>query len=522
MLRALLFFVLFVTAARLEAAPTAAPSLADALARAHAQLEAGDRAAARKELTSALRSFPSHPVVHNFLGVVEAQDGNYRAAQTRFRQAVRLAPRFTEAYLNLGRLYQENAANDPDAAREALAAYEAVLAYDPGHAESLYQSAVLLQATGAFARSLARLSRLPEDHRQQAQVLALRCADEVGVGNGVEADRLADALQVHPELVELDVVSILPALFAHGREDLALRLLERLRARGLASADGLQRLGAAHEAAGRLEQAREALEAAARAHPEVVDLLLDLARVAHKARDGRGALGYLAHARGLAPNDARIHFFFGMVCVDLDLGVEAFNSLKEAVRLEPGNAAFNYAAGSVSLHRRDPTDAVPFFRKYSELKPDDPRGPLALGMALFKAGDFGSAQPQLLRAANSTSTTAAASYFLARIAREENDAARALGLVDKALAAQPDYADAWAERGLLDLRRKDFEQAEKDLARCLALDPDNYLGNLHLLALFQRIKDPRLDVQSRRLEELKAVREEKAEEFRRVIDVRPY
>lgn len=497
------------------------PALDEALARAQGLLEIGDRSGARTALVNALRSFPSHPLLQNFLGVVEAQDGNYRAAEARFRDAVRVAPRYTDAYLNLGRLYQENAARHPDAVSRALAAYEAVLAYDPGHPESLYQAAVLLQATGEFRRSLDHLSRLPEDQRQRAQVLAFRVAGEMGAGQRAEADRAADALLERPDLAEADVLAILPALAGHGRDDLGVRLLERVRARGLASADGLQRLAAVYEKGGRLDAARDALEAAAEARPTSVTLLMDLARLAQQSRDLRGALGYLAHARALDPKDARIHFLFGMVCVELDLGVEAYDALKEAVRLDPGNAAINYAMGAVSLSRREPVEAVPFFRKYAEMKPDDPRGPLAVGVAWFRAGEFASARPELVRAASSAPTAAAANYFLARIAREENDVDAALDLVGKAVALEPSYADAWAERGLLHLRKRELDEAEKDLQRALELDPDNYLGNLNLLALYQRKKDARQEGQAQRVKELEAARELKAEEFRRVIQVRP-
>lgn len=502
-------------------APAQTPALEETLARAQALLERGERGGARAALTEALRSFPSHPLVQNFLGVVEAQDGNYQAAEARFRDALRVAPRYTDAYLNLGRLYQENAARHPDAVRRALAAYEAVLAYEPRHGESLYQAAVLLQATGEYGRSLERLSRMPEDQQQRAQVLAIRLAGEVGAGRRAEADRTTDSLLARPDLTEADVLTILPTLAAHGRADLGVRLLESVRARGLASADGLQRLGAAYEAAGRVEAARDALEGAAAARPDSVALLMDLARLAQRSRDLRGALGYLAHARALEPKDARIHFLFGMVCVELDLGVEAYDALKEAARLDPGDAAINYAMGAVSLHRREPVEAVPFFRKYAELRPDDPRGRLAVGVAWFKAGDFTSARPELARAALSAPTAAAANYFLARIAREENDVDAALDLVGKAVALEPSYADAWAERGLLHLRKRDLAQAERDLQRALELDRDNHLGNLSLLALYQRKKDLRQDAQAQRVKELEAVRELKAEEFRRVIEVRP-
>jgi tetratricopeptide (TPR) repeat protein len=502
-------------------AAAAPPPLAESLARARALLEQGDRVRARAELMRALEAHPADPRALNFLGVVEAQDGNYRVAESRFRDALRAAPRLTDAYLNLGRLYQESSATDGGAPRKALDTYEALLRYEPSHPEALYQSAVLLQVRGDFALSRERLSRLPDAQRQRAQVLAVRCADEAGLGHRAEADRAAEALLARPELAEMDVLPILPVLSGHQRDDLGVRLLEALRARGLASADGLQRLGVAYEAAGRFDAAREALEASAGSRPEAVPILMDLARVAWKAGDRRGALGYLAHARGLDPKDARIHFLFGMICVELDLGVEAYNSLKQAVALEPESASYNYGMGAVSLHRRDPSEAVPYFRKYASLKPDDPRGPLAVGVAAFMGRDFESARPELERAARSAPTAAAANYFLGRIAREENDVDRALTLVDTALQTEPGYADAWAERGLLHLRKREMEVAEKDLRRCLELEPANYLGNLHLLAVYQRSRDPRQEEQARRVEELSAQREQKAEEFRRIIEVRP-
>jgi tetratricopeptide (TPR) repeat protein len=509
------------SAAAQPAASSATPALDDSLNRARTLLEQGDRVRARVELMQALRAHPSHPVALNFLGVVEAQDGRYRAAEARFREAILVAPGFADAYLNLGHLYQDNAVADPGAVTKALETYEALLRHEPSQPEALYQSAILHQARGEFSLALERVARLPDAQQRRAQVLVVRCASEAGLGHGKDADLAADALLAHAQLAEADVVSIVPVLSSHHRDDLSLRLLEGLRARGLAGPDGLQRLGAAYEAAGRLDAAREALEAAATSRPDAVPLLMDLARVAQKGGDRRGALGYLAHARELAPDDARIHFLFGMICVELELGVEAYNSLKKAVELDAENASFNYAMGAVSLHRRDPSEAVPYFRKYAALKPDDPRGPLGLGLAWFKAHEFESARPELERAGRSPSTAAAANYFLARIAREENDVPRALALVDLALQARPEYADAWAERGLLHLRQRDLEAAGKDLRRCLDLEPDNYLGNLNLLALYQRARDARQDEQARRVEELSARREEKADEFRRVIEVRP-
>jgi tetratricopeptide (TPR) repeat protein len=439
------------------AAPPAPPSpapppLRDLLAGAQRLFDASDRVGARREVTRALELYPASPVVHNFLGILDAEDGDPAAAEARFREALRRAPQYTDAHLNLGRLYQENAGRDPQAPAKALAAYQAILQYDAGHAEANYQAAVLLHGAGEPAKALDHLTRLPRDARDRPAARTL--------------------------------------------------------------------LAAIYEGQGALDRARAVLDEAAQASPSV-DLLLDLTRRAVKQKDNKGALGYLAHARGLEPANARVHYLFGIVCIELDLGVEAFNALREAVRLAPEDPLVNYALGAVALHRRDASEAVPYFRKYAALRPGEPRGALAVGLALYRAGDFPAARVELSRAAPHDETAAAASYFLARIAREENDLPEALRLAQKAVELLPDYADAHAELGLVYFRLRQADKAEDALRRCLALDRDNYLGNLHLQMLYERQRDPRAAEQARRVEELNKRRDQKADEFRRVIEVQP-
>ena len=369
--------------------------------------------------------------MRNFLGVLEAQEGHYEAAETRFREALARAPQYTDAALNLGRLYQENAAKDAGALGKALRVYEGILQYEPDHVEARYQSAVVLHAQGEFARSLEHLDRLPAADQERPASLALRCGNQAGRGDRAKADEAADRLLDRLDVTEDDLRPILPDLLTHGREDLALRFLERLRAQGLASVEAQRQLGLLYEGRKDLDKARAVLEKAAESRTPSVTLLVDLARVAHAQHDDRGALGYLAHARAREPENAGVHFFFGMICVDLDLGVEAFDSLREAVRLAPDNPSFNYALGAVALHRRDPGEAIPYFKKYAELRPQDSRGPFAIGAAAFQAHDFPLARVELQKAAGRPETAAGAHYFLARIAREEGDLDEAVRLAEK-------------------------------------------------------------------------------------------
>jgi tetratricopeptide (TPR) repeat protein len=177
--------------------------------------------------------------------------------------------------------------------------------------------------------------------------------------------------------------------------------------------------------------------------------------------------------------------------------------------------------GAVSLHRHEPSEALPYFEKYVRLMPDDPRGRFALGVARFDSKDFDGARRELEAVAGRTETAAGANYFLARIARQSNDLVTARKYVDATLRANPKYADAWAELGLLQTRQGKYKEAEQALQKALALDADNYQATVNLTALFTRTRDPRREAQAARRAALQQKRGERAQDFIRGVEVVP-
>src|SRR5580765_1595835 len=118
------------------------------------QIEQRNLPEANRLLDGAAKRFPDDPGLYNLRGVIAAQQGDYDAAERDFREAVKRAPRLTAAHLNLGRLYQEHLAADPQARRKALDIYLRVLAYEPPNSEAHYQAAVLLLEQGEYQLSL--------------------------------------------------------------------------------------------------------------------------------------------------------------------------------------------------------------------------------------------------------------------------------------------------------------------------------------------------------------------------------
>ena len=282
-----------------------------------AALERGDVDGAKTAVEAGLRAYPDDPALQNFAGVIAAQRGDLTAAETHFREAIRLAPRAVPPYENLGRLYQLRSVADPTARAKALDVYRALLSVDPANAEGLFQSALLRAQAGEFAASRALLEQLPHDVQGRPQALAVAVANLAGTGDATSA-AVADTLAAHPDIVPEDVLVVLPA-FDHVQGDEVLgRLLASLDRRGVVAPDLLRRLAAIQMRRGQFADARGTLERVASAEP-TVPVLVDLARAAAKTGDHRGALGYLAHARALDPQNATVHFLFGVVCVEPNL-----------------------------------------------------------------------------------------------------------------------------------------------------------------------------------------------------------
>jgi len=76
---------------------------------------------------------------------------------------------------------------------------------------------------------------------------------------------------------------------------------------------------------------------------------------------------------------------------------EATGSFREAARLDPKNAYYNYALGAVAVQSRTPGDAIPYFQEYIAHKPEDPRGRFALGAAYFYSANYDAARKELQR-----------------------------------------------------------------------------------------------------------------------------
>ncbi len=299
-------------------------------------------------------------------------------------------------------------------------------------------------------------------------------------------------------------------------------LVEALDARSTASISSLRQLAVAYEQLNRPADARKVLERVAVREPRNPRHLIELARLAYILRDKEGALGYLAHARDLTPNDPQVHFLFGMIALDMELPVEARRSLDRALALDPKHPKYNYAMGTIALRSHDVSSAIPRFETYIAAEPQDPRGHFALGVACFAAGNYDRARKEMEGIRTSPNTAAGAEYFLGRIARLDEKLDEAVDHIEKSIHLSPSFAETHAELARIRLRQGLTDQARAALDRALTLDANSFQANATLLALYQRTHDPRAEEQAERVRKLDADRSARQELMLRTIELRPY
>jgi tetratricopeptide (TPR) repeat protein len=490
--------------------------------RIQSYIQEGNLDAAEHAISVALKNAPQDGGLYNLRGIVHADRSELIAAEADFTRAIQLSPSLVGAYLNLGRACEMLSVKDSGALNRAIAQYRKLLKLRPETNEVRLQLSKLLEQQGEYAASLKQLDNLPAADRRGTLAISLRCADLANVGQGREAERAAEHLRNVSDLDEQVIETVLPALVKSKADSIIILMLGLVKERQQLSYDNLRQLAAAYERRSQLPEARSTLQAMVTADPANPAPLIELARIAEKQDDLKGALGYLAHARDLNPNYAPIHFFFGIVCIELDLPLEAKKSLQKALDLDPENAVYNYARGSVELQGRAAWQAIPYFKKFVAADPGDPRGHFALGVAEFASQDYESSAKEMNSVADDKETAAGAEYFLGRIAKAESDWAKASVHFQKSIEADPNYSDSHAELGLARMHLDDLAGARTEIDRALKLNPDSYIANGNLLALLRRTRDPLVNSQEQKLRALDLKRSEKQELMLRTIKIRRY
>jgi tetratricopeptide (TPR) repeat protein len=481
-------------------------------------LQAHDLATASRLIDEALQQYPNNAGVINLGGVLHAQREELPEARQDFATAVKLAPALTPAWQNLARACQVQSDKDPSAVSCAIDSWQRVLHLKPQDEEARGSLALLYERAGKFPESLHEVEGLPPN---RLAALILRCADLTALGRIDEGAKTAQELARSSEFSEADFAGVQNAFESPRAAPVVVILVKALDARQAAGVTSLRRLAIAYEQLGHPAEARQILERVATLDPKNSAHLLELARLADAAGDHEAALGYLAHARDLEPDNAHIHFLFAMIANEMELPVQARASLDRALALEPNNPVYNFAMGVVILSTRDAATAGTYFQKFLAAKPDSVKGHYALGVAYFASGDYPKSKAEMQKVSGNKEVAGGPEYFLGCMARREGDLESATRFLRRSIELMPGFAESHTELARIFMTQGDLQKARSELDAAIRIDPKSFEANSQLLVVYRRTHDPLAPAQADLVKKLDENRSKRAELMLRMIDARP-
>lgn len=273
--------------------------------------------------------------------------------------------------------------------REAEAAYQRVLAADPGNAAAMHGLGLLAHAqgrNGVAAEWLARAAeREPSEAVYQFDLGAVRLA--LGeTGGAVAAYRAAVALEPGWAAAHAGLGMALGRVDGAAAHGEAVAALQRAAELGSTDSEVHRRLALALRAAG---QAGEAAAAARRAvvlrmdaaagHRTLGDILNDVG-------DWDGAAQAFGMAVALEPDDADGRRGLGAALAAAGNFVDGEANLREAIRARPDDAAGHHALGDALYQQKKWAEAADTFREAIRCRPDFAKARLDLANVLEKQG----------------------------------------------------------------------------------------------------------------------------------------
>lgn len=309
----------------------------------------GDTAGERNALEKAVQIDPDMAAAHNQLGYLASRGGDLTAAEKHFREAVRAAPLFTEAWINLAAtLGMESKV------AEAQQAVDAALKLDPSNFQALQlrreltgspQSALAigleLYKKRDYAKARPQFESALNDRPNDVRVAILLADTDLHLNAAADAVTLLEPLAAS-NLQNSDFELIYgTALIAMGRQREGLPHVEKV-AESNQNAEAYMIAGQALLAFEEFDQARKDFEAALRINPGLPGIQTQVGIARDKVGDTANAENAFRDALKINADDFQANLYLGAILSQRRELSEAKPYLDRALKLDPNDSMARY------------------------------------------------------------------------------------------------------------------------------------------------------------------------------------
>jgi tetratricopeptide (TPR) repeat protein len=435
-----------------------------------AHVERQEFTAAIRLLDELVRKEPRNLKVLNLLGIALTGAGQPDAGSARFRQALKIDPKFYPAMKNL-------AVNELDAGRQAQARrlFESVLRYasedEIAHvylAEIHFKGGAHATALKHYEQSRARVFSDPRVTLHYAESLLRQ-------GRKGAATAAFERLLEGDAAIQFDAGVVLGRAGAHAD---AARFFGAARRSGyrdsyVASFNQTLMLIEAGDHAGAVGVAEEMLAG----DTKRAELYSLLSRAYYGTGRIKDAYDALRTAARIEPETEEHYVDLAMICLDLenhDLGLEIVDV---GLHYRPASPLLYLQRGVLLAMKAQLSEAEKAFEQARHLAPDRPAAHAALAMVWMQTGQTDKAVQALrkearLRTDHIVPYTFAVALVRSGVDPASREAIEAIEALRASIRANGEFAPARSQLGRLLLKRNDLEGAIRELEKATSLDPE--------------------------------------------------
>jgi tetratricopeptide (TPR) repeat protein len=435
-------------------------------------LQGKEPAAAKLHFSAGIRANPRSADALTWRGIAENQLKQYTEAVRDFESALHIEPDELPAHYNLAlsliRLEQ---------ADRAIEQLRIVVKAQPGVLEPEYNLAVLLEEKHDTVEAIEHLQIAYRAQQNDMGVIQHLLVDLLVAGRAEEAQPILERVRAEAPAEAKQQVGI--ALLEAGQFRQAVLLLESVRAQAQPNRESGLLLARAYIGAQEDSKAIDILKPteAADGTGETAYLLGMAYSDTGASEDARSAFESAIKAN---PRNGRALYHLGLLeSVTPEQSSAALRHLREAMRLEPGNAAYGIALGKILLQRDNAQEAMTLLERVHAEAPESAERDLLLGIAQITVSGPGQAVPVLLRAVAENPSLALPYNMLGFCYFVQGDLAKAADYYRQASELNPETRIFAHGAAVAFERSNNTDQAMIYAARAVALPGAN--GDDHYL-----------------------------------------
>ncbi|MPY90172.1 MAG: tetratricopeptide repeat protein [Luteitalea sp.] len=214
-----------------------------------------------------------------------------------------------------------------------------------------------------------------------------------------------------------------------------------------------------------------------------------LARLALQEKDTAAAWKHASRARELAPASPDVLVDFADVSLAHGMVADAVFALRLLRLMYQDRPEYLFTLGSALVRAGDFPAAIESLSRYTQLRPEDPRGHLMLGMAKYLAGENDEAARHLRMALELRSVLPDAHFYLAQIGYRRGEDHEARARLEATLEQAGEHPRARVALAKILSREGRQEEALDELRRAVKLLPQDSDVHFQFSRIYSQLGD---------------------------------